>query len=155
MFIVDLSCENGHRFEGWYDSSTEFAQIRDANQLSCPLCQTTQVEQWLSTGSIRTTKMNPAQSTTSPTNPDGFPNTHEGREQMPLETQQALSQLIRFVQRTHEDVGHRFYDEALAIHEGRSPTKAICGHLTRTEEDELAVKGVPVLKIPIPDIENN
>jgi len=113
------------------------------------------VEQWLSTGSIRTTKIRHENPASSLAERDSMAKKNESREQMPLATQRALSQLIRFVQRTHEDVGQRFYDEAIAIHEGRAPTKAIYGHLTKTEEDELEVKGVPVLKIPIPDIENN
>ena len=57
MFIVDLICDDGgHRFEGWYESSAEYEQIRDDSDLSCPLCESKRVRSSLATGSIRTDK---------------------------------------------------------------------------------------------------
>ena len=56
MFIVDLACTNGHEFEGWYDSSNEYASIRDAGELSCPLCGSDDVTRQLSANAVQTSK---------------------------------------------------------------------------------------------------
>lgn len=56
MFVVDLECENGHEFEGWYDSRSEYEQIRADDELTCPLCETHAVRNKLSTGDPVTAK---------------------------------------------------------------------------------------------------
>jgi hypothetical protein len=155
MFIVDLSCEHGHRFEGWYDSSSEFTDVRDAGNLSCPLCKSKNITQELSTGSIRTTKTNPLSKIESGGNAPDAKFQGGDEDPMPLPTQRALSQLIRWVQNTHEDVGDDFYNKAMAIHHGQIESKAIYGQVTNSEERKLEDEGVPILKIPIPDIEKN
>ncbi len=38
MIVFDLSCEHGHRFEGWFSSSDEYSAQLDDGLLVCPLC---------------------------------------------------------------------------------------------------------------------
>ena len=38
MIVFDLSCDQGHRFEGWFGSSGDFADQRERGLLSCPQC---------------------------------------------------------------------------------------------------------------------
>ena len=38
MIIYDLSCAEGHRFEGWFASADDFARQAAAELVRCPLC---------------------------------------------------------------------------------------------------------------------
>lgn len=38
MFIVDLTCKNEHRFEGWYDSDKHYYNYVQNQMLTCPIC---------------------------------------------------------------------------------------------------------------------
>jgi len=145
MFIVDLECDSGHRFEGWYETSAEYEEIRAAGDLTCPLCRSSTVSRVLSTGSIRTAKTEARRSGHSAEAPLGAP----------LEMQRALARVVQWVRRTHEDVGAGFAEEALAIHRGEGEARPIYGTATADEEQNLADAGVPVVKLPIPDIEQN
>ncbi len=140
MFIVDLECDNQHRFEGWYDSHAEYTSIRNKGELTCPLCESVHVIQHLSTGTIKTAKTAARQSAPAA---------------MPLEVQKALAKVVQHVRATHEDVGDGFADAARAMHRGQAPLRAIYGSTTADDEQALADEGVPFAKLPIPDIESN
>jgi len=47
MIVFNLSCNNDHRFEGWFESSAKFESQRDARQVSCPVCGTDQISKEL------------------------------------------------------------------------------------------------------------
>lgn len=36
--VYDLCCDVGHRFEGWFGSSADFAAQKEADKLACPVC---------------------------------------------------------------------------------------------------------------------
>lgn len=139
MFIIDLECASGHAFEGWYETSAEYESIRDADELSCPLCGSHDVVRVLSTGSIRTTKNEARRETPS----------------MPLELQKQLAKVVQWVRNTHEDVGDQFVERAIAMHRGEEEHQPIRGQTDAEGEKRLADEGVPFAKIPVPDIERN
>lgn len=139
MFIVDLKCAEGHRFEGWYETSSEFESIRDDGDLTCPLCGSDDVERLLSTGAIKTTKT-------------------QARQQpapMPLEMQQQLAKVVQQVRQTHEDVGDQFADKAIAMSRGEEAARPIRGQSDAEGEKRMTEEGVGFVKVPIPDIEQN
>ena len=135
MYIVDLRCSAGHEFEGWYDSAAEFRELQEGDELTCPLCGTEEVERVPSATRISTSR-------TRGVSP-------------PLEVQRALARVVQRVRETHEDVGERFAECALAIHRGEEEPRPIHGTSTPEEEEEMAQEGVPFVKIPVPDIEQN
>jgi hypothetical protein len=138
MFIVDLKCDSGHRFEGWYETSAEFETIRDDGELTCPLCGSASIERLLSTGAIKTTKT-------------------EARHKpsMPLEMQKQLAKVVQHVRQTHEDVGDQFADKAIAMSRGEEEARPIRGQSDAEGEKRMTEEGVGFLKLPIPDIEQN
>lgn len=155
MFIVDLKCENAHKFEGWYDSRQEFEDIRDSHDLSCPLCQSSKVEQWLSTGAIRTSKTEWAMEKAEEAQPPAEPHDESEETSLPMPVQRALSAYIQEIQRTHEGVGYDLCDEAIAMKEQTIPFRKIWGHATREQQELMQEKGVSYEWIPIPDIDKN
>ena len=38
MIVFDLSCDGGHRFEGWFASSEDYAVQRQRGLVACPQC---------------------------------------------------------------------------------------------------------------------
>ena len=38
MYTVELECESGHSFEGWYDSVEGYEARLNEGNLSCPVC---------------------------------------------------------------------------------------------------------------------
>lgn len=38
MYSLELVCEVGHSFEGWYDSAEDYEAVLSRGELSCPVC---------------------------------------------------------------------------------------------------------------------
>lgn len=156
MFVVDLVCEAGHLFEGWYDHSVDFAAARDGGELSCPTCGTHAVQQRPSFKGIVTRERAPSAprpTATAPTTTTEPPS--EPAPALPLPVQQALSALLRVVRAHAEDVGDSFAETARAIHRGQQEARPIHGQATPDEHAALADEGVPFVVIPIPAIDQN
>lgn len=156
MYIVDLVCEQGHKFEGWYDSAAELRALEQSGEVTCPLCdasaKTVPTASRVSTSktrgdvegrSLSARLPRPAQATASPP------------AKMPLEVQQALAKVLQHVRQTHEDVGPQFSERAIAMHRGEEPHKPIRGEADEEQEERLLDEGVPFVKLPVPDIEQN
>ena len=151
MFVVDLVCEAGHLFEGWYDHSTDFAAARDTGELSCPACGSSDVQQRPSFKGIVMRERAPA----APSKPAAPAEPALPSPSLPLPVQRALSELLRVVRAHTEDVGDGFAATARAIHRGDEEARPIHGTATPEEHAELAEEGVPFACIPIPDIDQN
>jgi len=150
MFVVDLICAESHLFEGWYDNRDAFDEARQEHGLTCPVCQSSEVElrpnfRGIVMGSgaaKRQTTTTEAPETTTP-----LP--------MPLDVQRALSQLIKVVKANTEDAGEQFATRALAMHKGDEAPAAIHGTSTHEERQLLKDEGVTFTALPVPDIDMN
>lgn len=121
MIRYDLICENDHRFDGWFRSSDGFDKMRAAGQVICTHCGSARVEKALMAPSV----------------PTG-----DAPDKKPLE------QLRDYVEGHSDYVGDRFTAEARAIHEGRSPERAIHGEARLEDARKLAEDGIPVTPLP-------
>ncbi len=158
MFVVDLVCEAGHLFEGWYDHSADFAAARDGGDVSCPACGSHDVQQRLSfKGIVMRERASPAASKAAPRSDETADETGAALPSapLPLPVQKALSELLRAVRAHAEDVGDAFAVTARAIHRGDEEARPIHGTATPDEHAALAEEGVPFVCIPIPDIDQN
>ena len=59
-----------------------------------------------------------------------------------------MRMLRRTVEANAENVGKRFADEAMKMHSGETPERAIYGDATDDENRKLEDAGVPVRRIP-------
>ena len=57
------------------------------------------------------------------------------------------------VQKTHEDVGDKFADEARAIHTGKKPDRGIHGKASKEQIDALLDDGIEVMPLPDPKLD--
>jgi len=150
MFVVDLICADSHLFEGWYDNRDAFDEARDQHGLSCPICNTTDVELRPNFRGIVMGSSSRAMTTKAPP-----PTETPAPPTMPLEVQRALSQLIKMVKANTEDAGEQFAARALAMHKGDEAPAAIHGTSTREERQQLQDEGVPFAALPVPEIDQN
>lgn len=144
MIIYDLSCNNNHRFEGWFQSATDFESQLAGHLVCCPQCDSADVRRIPSAvaiGSHRTEVATSAGSRVSA----GL-----GNAMMPAGTQvMALyRQLAQAMAASCEDVGTSFAEEARKIHYNEAPERAIRGEATEDECEELRDEGIPILRMP-------
>ncbi|MBS0348946.1 MAG: DUF1178 family protein [Proteobacteria bacterium] len=130
MIVLDLSCEQGHRFEAWFASSDAFEQQQAGGLVSCPHCGTHQVKRLPSAPYVQTS------SHTRPAEPD------------PQAIAAKLIEALRSAARQSEDVGERFVEEARRIHYGDAEERAIRGQAKPSDMIELIEEGIPILPVP-------
>lgn len=134
MIHYDLICDKDHRFDGWFASSSAFESQRDSGQVQCAICASTQVDRALMAPAVPAA--NPAALHDGPKTP--------------------LQQMREHIESRSDYVGLRFADEARAMHEGRSESRAIYGEARPEEARALIDDGVPIAPLPfIPKRQTN
>lgn len=139
MIVFNLSCDNQHRFEGWFESAAKFESQQQSRLLSCPVCGSDQVSRELHAPYVNTGAPRPAPATqaTAATNRQAVLN-------------QAFTDLVSHVLANTVDVGDAFPEEARKIHYREAPERAIRGNATGEELAELHEEGIEVVALPIP-----
>ena len=151
MIVFDLSCDEGHRFEGWFGSSEDFTEQREQGLIACPQC---------GSDAVGKAPMAPA----VPRKGNRLPLAQApgrqapGKQAMtrgpiPLEVAAALQNLAEAQARALKDskwVGDRFVEQSRAMHYGERPPETIHGQATPDEAAALFEEGVPVAPLPFP-----
>lgn len=132
MIRYSLRCDKGHDFDGWFRSSDAFEAMQKSGQNSCAICGSSTVQKTLMAPSV------PAKSKAK----------ESPLAQPQNKMEAALDQLRKHVEANSDYVGLKFADEARAMHEGRSPSRAIHGEAKPEEAKKLIEDGVPVAPLP-------
>jgi hypothetical protein len=138
MIIYDLKCEKGHKFEGWFKDRSAFENQKSQKLITCPVCGNADVEMVPSTISImakdvRTSKRGSAEEFSLP---------------------RALGLFREYLNKNFDDVGPKFAEVALKIHQGEEEKRNIKGTTTENEEVTLREEGVQFFKIPVPKFDS-
>jgi hypothetical protein len=133
MIAFDLECSQGHLFEGWFQSIQSFEKQNAKKLVSCPYCDDTKVRKVLSP--IRMKK------TSSP---------EKSQDSPQIDYQRLAREIVDYMNKNFEDVGHDFAKEALKMHYGVQDKKNIRGAATEDEEEMLREEGVQFFKVPVP-----
>ena len=139
MIVLNLRCDNEHLFEGWFASADVFETQREQQQVSCPVCSSTNIERRPSAPYVNTGAGAP------PTHPVAS----RGNAATPLNADAVAvaRALLRRLGKESEDVGDKFADEARRIHHGDSDARNIKGKASRDEVGELLDEGIMVLPL--------
>ncbi len=137
MIVLDLICDQEHRFEAWFASGDAFEQQRAAGLVNCPHCNSHEVRRLPSAPYVQTS------SHSAPVLPEPDPAAIAAR----------IVEALRSAASQSEDVGERFPEEARRIHRGDAEERAIRGKANRSDLLELIDEGIPVLPVP-PDKED-
>lgn len=143
MIVFDLVCASGHRFEGWFGSSEEFASQSERGLLTCPNCGAGRVERVPSATRFNS-GASAAAEVAQPEQPPA-----QGKDAMAL-AQILYARMVDEMLSKSEDVGQAFAEEARRIHYHEAPARSIRGQATSEEHAGLVEEGIPVVRIPIP-----
>lgn len=135
MLVLNLQCEDGHGFEGWFGSAEDFEGQQLRGLLSCPVCGHANVQRLPSAPRLNVKVAKAEASAASPP---------ERLRQIQAEVLSAL----RRVAAQSEDVGERFAEEARRIHYGEAEERGIRGQASGEQIVELAEEGIAVLPLP-------
>jgi len=147
MIVFDLSCHEGHRFEGWFASSTDYADQQARGLLACPSCGSAEVSKAPMAPAVPA-KGNARQEVLPPEAPRQVANTP-----MPPEVQKALTALAKAQAAALKNstwVGDKFAEETRKMHYGERDEAPIHGQASLAEAKALIEEGVPVAPLPFP-----
>jgi hypothetical protein len=137
VIVLNLLCDHGHHFEGWFASGDVFRDQSQRHLVRCPQCQTSVVTQLPSAPHVKrgaTDVATPEQSAVPVVEP----------------SMAALQQALVTMARQAENVGERFPEEARRIHYDEAPARNIRGVATLDETRDLLEEGIMVLPAPVP-----
>lgn len=134
MIVFDLSCDNAHVFEAWFGSSDDYEKQKAAGLVSCPICDSANVDK-----AVMAPRISPKG------NRDVRPTPETAKEMLRL---MAKAQSEALAQSDY--VGPRFADEARAIHLGEAAQRSIYGEATREDTQALIEEGISVAPLIFP-----
>jgi hypothetical protein len=150
MIVYDLACDNGHRFEGWFGSSADYADQHARGLIACPHCGSAAVAKAPMAPAV------PAKGNqrrhVAPAAPDNAPQ-HAANLPIPPEMARALQAIARAQAEALKQstwVGESFAEKSRAMHYGEEPPAPIHGQASLAEAKALAEEGVPVAPILFP-----
>jgi hypothetical protein len=130
-------------FEGWFGSDDNYESQRERGLLSCPVCDSREVNKKLSAPRLNVSHIRAVQESGQGEASVAAP----GAAQM-AQLQAEVMRHIRQMVRNTENVGDRFVQEARRMHEGEIEERAIRGTATAQEREELLSEGITVMPIP-------
>ena len=132
MIVLNLTCNAGHCFEGWFASTAAFDEQIGQGRVNCPHCNSLRIERL-------------------PSGPHVMRGSQASVEAQPSINFEQMIALLERVAAQSEDVGDRFAEEARRMHFEEIPPRQIKGIATVTEAIDLIEDGVAVIPLPLPD----
>ena len=132
MISFNLSCKRGHVFQAWFKDSKTYDRQRARREVSCPDCGDTAIEKAPMAPRLLKSRGDKA----------------ERAARKAAEAKQMLRELRQHVEKTCDNVGDKFAEEARKIHYGETEPRGIYGEATDEQHQELIEEGVEVARIP-------
>ena len=153
MIVFDLLCPSGHRFEGWFASSDDYASQQARALVSCPQCGATEIDKAPMAPAVprKGNQKREHQVVAHPDPATGAPD-RQGKGPSPqmLEAMAKLATLQAEALKDSRWVGDRLVEESRAMHYGDREAQAIHGQATLEEAKELHEEGVPIAPLLFP-----
>lgn len=148
MIVFDLCCDAGHRFEGWFGSSEDYAGQRQRGLVTCPTCGSAAVDKAPMAPAVPRKGNRLPAVPVSPTAKQPM-----ARGPLPPEVAAALDRLAEAQARALANskwVGDAFAEETRAMHYGERDAETIHGNASLEEAKALFEEGIPVAPLPFP-----
>ncbi len=147
MIKYALACEQAHPFESWFPSSEAYETQRKRGFVTCPYCNSANVDKQIMAPSVARKDKAPA----------------AAAEPQPVaaisEKEKELRAMIRafreHVLQNSENVGKGFAEEARKMHYGEAEERSIYGEAESADVRALLEEGIDILPLPVaPDDRN-
>ena len=169
MIVFDLTCAQGHVFEGWFRDSATFEVQKTYGDIVCPVCADCTVSKAPMAPNLATGGHGPdVEPESAPVTASSAPKkpvrNRRGREHvfhapagesapgkaaaLAAEAARALRALRDEVQKSCDYVGEKFAEEARKMHYGEAKQRSIYGETTIDEAKELRDEGIEVQPLP-------
>ena len=155
MIVFDLCCDSGHRFEGWFGSSDDYADQQARGLVTCPNCGSAQIAKAPMAPAVPAKGNSRSSGEMMPAEPDhGHQDLHPvSSKPMPEEVQKALSALAKAQEKALKHstwVGDNFAEKSRAMHYGEADEAPIHGRASAEEAKSLIDEGIAVAPLPFP-----
>ncbi len=153
MIVFDLECrEGGHRFEGWFGSSDQFADQQARGLLCCPECGSADVGKAVMAPSLarkgnQMVEARPRAASKGAESVSNAPMSPEAAQMM-----RKLAKMQAEALKQSRWVGDSFADKAKAMHYGEQAHESIHGEATLEQAKDLLEEGIAVAPLPFPVI---
>lgn len=154
MKVLDLRCEQGHLFEGWFGSEEDFQSQLARDLIACPVCSSVQIHKGLSAPRLNLGAAPTPGAQAAPVFVASAAQPPAAPDDRLWALQAAWLQVSRHIAQQTEDVGTQFADEARRMHRGEVQERGIRGQATEREALELLDEGIGVLPLAMPDGSN-
>ena len=153
MIVFDLTCTSGHRFEGWFGSSDEFARQQEGGLVACPACGSPEVAKAPMAPAVprKGVVARPAAAELSDQNGSKSPAAVD--QPIPPQVAAALVRIAEAQQKalgSSRWVGGDFAETSRAMHYGERKRQTIHGQATPEEARDLVEEGITVTPLLIP-----
>ena len=156
MIVFNLSCDQDHRFEGWFGSSDDYENQSRRGLVTCPMCGSVKVQKGLSAPRLnfmaRGEAAPPSATTDMVVKPEPAPATpeHIATQAVQEKMRAMLHEVVQHVLQNTENVGRDFPEEARKIYYNEAPARSIRGIASREEAQALEEEGIAVATLPMP-----
>jgi hypothetical protein len=152
MIVFELECRGGHRFEGWFSSSAEFAAQVERGLIDCPQCGSPDVAK-APTAPRLARKGN--QGHAPPPQAERPPETAPvlATPSLPppvMAAMRAMAAVQAEAIKRSRWVGDAFAEESRAMHYGERDRATIHGQATRDEAEALVEEGIAIAPLLFP-----
>jgi hypothetical protein len=166
MIVFDLKCDNNHKFEAWFQSSSAYEEQCEMGIVECPFCGSASVSKAIMAPNVGAkSNQKPSHVSTAPAdaqppatvitqddNASGDVVVNRSEIAMPQELLDAAQEIAQKVKKHVEEncdyVGKEFAEEARKIHYGETKERGIYGEASIDETAELIDEGIDILPLP-------
>jgi hypothetical protein len=152
MITFDLACRaGGHRFEGWFGSSDDYARQQERGLVACPECGSADVVKAPMAPNIARKGNQQTQLPVvaeTPANPQPM-----SKGAIPPEAIKVMNELAKMQAKALEKsrwVGDGFAEVSRSMHYGEREAEPIHGQTTAKVAMELLEEGIEVAPLPFP-----
>lgn len=144
MIKYRLICDNEHEVDGWFPNSREFTRQKKQGQLICPICDSRNVDKAVMAPGISKSAKSANARRLAQTRAE----TLSADQMMPAsQAKNVLEKISKYVTKNFENVGDRFYQEAVRCEEGERDDQ-FYGTPSKEETDKLLEDGIDLFHVP-------
>ena len=163
MIRYALTCDKGHAFESWFQSSATYDTQVKRRLVTCPVCDSTKIEKTIMAPRVLGAKKRgeapaPLPSTEAPPSSAAAP---EAAAPVAMvspqerELRKKLKELREHLTKNADYVGQKFPEEARKMHYGETEHRSIYGEASPDQAKELHEEGIEFHPLPVLPDERN